>query len=204
MSYTFRRRCASWPTSCSMVHQSEFLLYPFKKDLKLITGATDWVFIPLMRYPMQGLVWRSFLVILTYSFLTFTFIIAWTMMPASNIPSCLYFYFFPNVLILSWLNCSISSVVSRLPFFDYKPGAVFNFKFYSSKSDINSNILRCLIRFILGKYLNIIHIHDGGGYIFLRLCKCVASLHFLSIKFSYNIAIVNSSRLSESCLNILI
>ena len=67
--------------SASFVH--------FKNGPKYLSSETSQMFIPLMRFLLQSLVSRSFLVLLRYSFLNFPFIFLCLMVSASNIPKYL-------------------------------------------------------------------------------------------------------------------
>ena len=56
---------------CPMMPLSEFLPVSFKDSLEYFTRDSAKVFIPLMRFLLQSLVSKSFLVLLEYSFLIF-------------------------------------------------------------------------------------------------------------------------------------
>ena len=62
------------------------------------------MFISLMRFLLQSLVSRSFLVHLRFSFLFISFISAYLMVSASNTPKILKLSFSPSVWILFWFS----------------------------------------------------------------------------------------------------
>ena len=92
--------------SSSLVH--------FKKGPEYLTMGTAQVFITLIRFLQHSFVSSSFLVLLRYSFLIFSFISTCLMVSASKIPKYLYVSF---SLIFSWFGSSIPSVRCRLLFF---------------------------------------------------------------------------------------
>ena len=77
-----------------------------------LTRGNAQIFIPLMRFLLQSLFLRSFLVHLKYSFLIFSFIFTYLMQSAFSIPSYLQFSFSPSIMILSSYGSSIPSTVS--------------------------------------------------------------------------------------------
>ena len=72
--------------SSSLVH--------FKKGPEYLTRSTAQVFIPLIRFPLQCFVSRSFLVLLRYFFFVFSFISTCLMASASKVPKYLYVLYF--------------------------------------------------------------------------------------------------------------
>ena len=78
-----------------------------KNGPKYLTRETSQVFIPLVRFLLQNLVSRSFLVRLRYSYnLKKIFIFTCLMVSAFNIPKYLLVSFFPSILIISWFDSS--------------------------------------------------------------------------------------------------
>ena len=77
-----------------------FSLIHSKKGPEYLTRETVQVFIPLMRFLLQSLVLRIFLVLLRYSFFTFSFISAWCCL-LIIFPDICSFLFTSSVLILS-------------------------------------------------------------------------------------------------------
>ena len=94
-----------------------FSLVPFKKGSEYLTRITDQVFIPLIRCLLDSFVSSSFLVLLRYSFLIFSFISTCLMISTSKMPNYSLVSFSPSVLILSWLGSSIPLVRCLLPLF---------------------------------------------------------------------------------------
>ena len=101
--------------SHSLIH----LLKSFSGQLQEWSGisyeVTAQVF--LIRFMLYSLISSSFLVLLIYPFLSFSFISTWLMLSASKMRNCLYVTFPPTVLILSGFCCFIPSVRCRLPLF---------------------------------------------------------------------------------------
>ena len=95
--------------SSSLVH--------FKKGPEYLTKYTAQLSIHLIRFLRFGFVSSSFLDLMRYSFLIFSFISTCLMVSASKIPKYLYVSFSLGVLIESWFGCSIPSVRCRLPLF---------------------------------------------------------------------------------------
>ena len=86
-------------------------LVHFKNGPEYITRRTAQVFIILMKFLLQSLVSRSFLVWLRNSFLILSFISACMTLSAFSIPKNLSFSLFPNVLILSSFRQSLQLYV---------------------------------------------------------------------------------------------
>ena len=95
--------------SSSLVH--------LKNAPEYLTGGTVQVFIPLIKFLLHSFVLSSFLLLLRYSFLIFSFISIFFMVLASKMPKYLWVSFSQNILILSWFGNSIQSVRCRLPLF---------------------------------------------------------------------------------------
>ena len=95
--------------SSSLIH--------IKKVPEYLTGGTAQVFIPLIRFLQHSFVSSSFLVLLRYSFLIFSFISTCLMVSASKMPKYLYVSFSPSVQILFWFRSSILSIRCLLPLF---------------------------------------------------------------------------------------
>ena len=89
----------------------------FKYGLEFATLGTALVFIPFIKFLLFSLFSNSFLVLLRYASLIFTFISTCLIMSASNYPMHLYVSFSPCDLIFSWFGSSISSVFYRFQFF---------------------------------------------------------------------------------------
>ena len=82
-----------------------FSLDHFMNGQNYLTRRTAQVFTPFSRFLPQSLVLRSFLVLLKYTFLTFSFIYVCLMIYASNIPKYLQFsfslfWYFPYLAVL--------------------------------------------------------------------------------------------------------
>ena len=122
----------------------------FKNGPEYLIRRTAQVFIPLMRFLLQSLVLRSFL-LLKYIFI-FSFISACLIISVSNIPKFLKFFFSPSILKLSWFGSSVPSGVSFFPLF------IMSIAHFSM---LNSYCLYQSLQFffIFGKYLYIIHVH---------------------------------------------
>ena len=83
----------------------------FRKGPEYLTRVAAQVFIPLVRFLLHSFVSSSFLVLLKYSFLIFSFISTCLMVLASKMSKYLYVSFSPSVLILSWFGSSIPSIL---------------------------------------------------------------------------------------------
>ena len=94
-----------------------YSLVHFKKGPEYLTSETAQVFIHVIRFLLHSFVSSSFLVLLRYSFLIFSFISTCLMVPASKMPKYLYVSFYPSVLILSWFGSFVPSVRCRWPLF---------------------------------------------------------------------------------------
>ena len=94
-----------------------YSLVHFKKGPEYLTRGTASVFIPLKKFLQHSFILSSFLVILRYYFLIFSFISTCLIVSASKMPKYLHVSFSPSVLILSWFGRSILSVRCRLPLF---------------------------------------------------------------------------------------
>ena len=128
-------------------------LIQFKK--KVQKRRTDLVFIVLVRFQLQSLVSRSFLVLLKYQFP-----IIFLNLCLFDSPLQIFQSIFRSVLVLSWFGSFIPSVDSLSLF--YKNALyVFNAKFHSYSQAVNSyHLYKCVFFFfILGKYLNMINIY---------------------------------------------
>ena len=93
----------SFCISSSLVH--------FKNGPEYLTIRTAQVYIPFIRFLLYSLVSSNFLVLLRYSFESFSFISTCLMVPVSNISMYLHASFSPCVQIFSWFGCSIHSVI---------------------------------------------------------------------------------------------
>ena len=142
---------------------------------------------------LKSLVSRNFLVLLRYSFLTFSFISLHSILTTSNMARYLLFSFSKIVLTFPWLSSSIPSIVSPFTFFHSKLGRFFSTKFNSEILTVDSKSLSngFYFLFILGKYI-IIDIY-AVVYLSRQLCKLVVSFDFLTIWFRGFVAITNIS-----------
>ena len=88
-----------------------------KNGPKYLTRRKALVFIPLIRFLLYSFVSSSFLGLLKYCFLIFSFISSCLMVSAASILKYLQVSFSPSVLTLSWFGSSIPSVRCRLLLF---------------------------------------------------------------------------------------
>ena len=99
-----------------LVNLLNFFSGPLQKGSRISNAGTAQVFIPLIRFLQQSFVSSSFLVLLRYSFLIFSFISPCLMASAYRIPKYLCFLS-PSVLILSRFGSSIASITCHLSLF---------------------------------------------------------------------------------------
>ena len=107
----------SWSLVCLFFGPSASSLVHFKVCPEYLTRSIAQVSIPLIRFPLHSFVSSSFLVLLRYSFLIFSFISPCLIVSASKMPKYLYVSFSPSVLIFSWFGSSFPSVRCCLPLF---------------------------------------------------------------------------------------
>ena len=98
--------------SYSMVHLLKFFLVHFKNGPEYLTRGTAKSFIPLMRVFPCSLVSSSFLVLLRYSFLIFSFISACLMRPLPIFPSiCKFLFLLRSYFLIDFVVRSLLSFV---------------------------------------------------------------------------------------------
>ena len=90
--------------SCFWSICSSSSLVNFKNGPDYLTWSTAQVFIPSIRFLLYSFVSRSFLVLLRYSFLIFSFIFACLMVSASKMPKYLWVSFSPSSVFKSYLD----------------------------------------------------------------------------------------------------
>ena len=95
--------------SSSLVH--------FKNCPEYLTGGTAQVIVPLIWFLLPSFVSSTFMGLLGYSFLIFSFISTCLMVSDSNIHMYLKVFYFSSVLIFPGFGHSIPSVRCRLPLF---------------------------------------------------------------------------------------
>ena len=131
---------------------SSFLVY-FRKGSEYLKKETVQVFILLQ---LSLVLRRFFFFWVTLSYFFFHLCLLDNVRFGCSLIS---FSFSQKVLTVSWLNSSISSVVSLLPFFHHKHGTFFNLKFHSYIFTEDSDSFYKGFLFILGKHFDIINIH---------------------------------------------
>ena len=94
-----------------------YSLVHFKNGQEYFTTGTVQVYIPVMRFLLQSLVSRSFLILQRHSFLMFSLISVCLLVSVSNIYKFFKFSFSPKILLISWFGFSILSVASVFQLF---------------------------------------------------------------------------------------
>ena len=90
-----------------------FTIVHFKKGPEYLAKEADLLFIPLMRFLLQSLVSRSFLVLLKYFLLPFFLHLSLFDCVCFQYLVLCVISFFPSVLMIALFGCFILSVVSR-------------------------------------------------------------------------------------------
>ena len=101
-----------------LVHVFELLSCSFQEKSRVsCKGKTAQKFIHLMRFLLQSLVSRGFLMVWGTLFFFLSFISAYLIVSTYNISTYLLVSFSPSVLIISWFRGSIPSIISLFPLF---------------------------------------------------------------------------------------
>ena len=123
-------------------------LFILRLDQRIFHVSTAQMFIPLMRFLLLSLVWRSFLVRLNYSCLTFSFVSICFVVSISTVPSTCNFPFL-QISLSAWHIFSISSsiIISFTPLEFFTSALADGFSLDSKSLRVSRTLLSILAVF---------------------------------------------------------
>ena len=166
--------------------------------VEFLTIGTVQIFISLIRFLQYSFVSSSFLLLLMYSFFIFSFPLTGLIVSASSIFKYFYIFFSPSVLIFSWYDSSIPSVMCPFPLL------ITNIVHFSLLNYIPISwlyILTVCIRSSISFSFSLNSLYIRGLIFSWNLLSLFPPVHFLRMWLIGIITIINDNGDSESPWN---